>query len=104
MTRVRVTAAGGITLRGPVTVELSAAQAARRLHLFGALSLDEKSRLLAQGGALAVDGRDAVSFKLGEEFGVDDLAKMALAQVEVLADAGSGEVAAPPARKGRARA
>lgn len=60
MDAVRVIAAMGVTLRGPAKVKLSPAQHALRSHVLGAVRKD---------GVYNLDG--AITFKAGEEFGLD---------------------------------
>lgn len=63
MVPVRVIAAGGATLRGPVSVKLTREQWAKRVHVLGAVPKRMK--------AVEIGGGQALSFKYGEEFEVE---------------------------------
>lgn len=63
MTKVRVIAAQGATLRGPAVLRLSEGQHSARAHLFGPWK---------KGAPAKLDGGAEVSFKCGEVFAIED--------------------------------
>jgi len=86
MQTVRVIAAQGVTLRGPLTLKLNQDQIARRRPMLGTPG---------KAGMVLLDGDRTVQFKYGEEFGVDGFDRMNREQFEVV---GGDRVAADKAR------
>lgn len=74
VTKVRVIAAGGVTIRGPAVLHLSAAQVARRGHVRGATV--NKNRFELHAGE--------VQFKHGETFGIEAADHLNLTEFEVV--------------------
>lgn len=92
--KIRVTAAEGLTLRGPIGLRLTKEQMRRRRHVLGGRG---------KSGTVMLDGGQALSFKYGEELAVDPLHKVAAGRVEDLtppekeeASGGAGVKADPP--------
>ncbi len=86
MQQVRVIAPMGATLRGPLTVHLSKEQHSPRAHVLG------KAR---KGGIYHLDGDQALTFKRGEELGVEQVeGRLNKDLFEVVEEAGAAE--APP--------
>jgi hypothetical protein len=81
MRDLRVIAAEGITLRGPMSLRLTADQIARRPGLLAGMSDAKRRRLRKSGGEVTLDGGAAITFKFGEEFGASDLDKLAMAKL-----------------------
>lgn len=89
MIKVRVIAAQGATLRGPVQLTLSAEQHRRRASVLGAA--DKK-------GVYRLEADQALSFKYGEEFGVSDFeGRLNVALFEDVAAAAKIKASAKPA-------
>lgn len=94
--KIRVTAAEGLTLRGPIRLRLTKEQMRRRQHVLGDRD---------KGGTVTLDGGQALSFKYGEELSVDPLDKVAAGRVEDLTPppekeaetGGAGAPSDPPA-------
>lgn len=89
MKTVRVIQAGGASLAGPMKLRLTKEQHARRAHVLGP---PEKK------GVYTLDGGQSLTFKEGEELGVDSLSKVSRGLFE---EVGSGPVTAPEPGTGK---
>lgn len=89
MKTVRVIQAGGASLAGPMKLKLSKDQHARRAHILGPHN---------KKGVYVLDGGQNVTFKEGEELGVESLSKVSRGAFE---EVGNGPVTAPEPGTGK---
>jgi hypothetical protein len=88
MTKVRVVAPMGATIRGPAVIGLTPDQHSRRVAVLGKVN---------RKGVYTVPGGASISFKLGEEFeieGVDRLNRALFEDLDALAEAEAAAAAA----------
>jgi hypothetical protein len=99
MTKVRVVAPMGATIRGPAEIGLTSEQHKRRAPVLGKAN---------KKGLYTVPGGEAVTFKFGEEFEIEGVERLnralfedldALAEAQAIAEAEAAAIAEAEAAK-----